>query len=224
MKILKYPKFDILENNVDLNHYSMADSARTCYKSKGHGYQDDSRLISLCFDNGHHSVLEHGKVKFRLYCDRGVSHELVRHRLASYSQESTRYCNYSNNRFGSEITVVKPVRIYPDSMEYYIWEKNCESAEKAYFDLLDLGLAPENARSILPTCLATTVDMSCNLRELYHILDLRTARDDHPDIRYLMHGILIDMARDYPEIFKKMFTERNPQFITDFVKKGAKND
>lgn len=219
MQIIKQPMYDILINHVSENRFSMADSARTCYKSENKkGLVGDSELIDKCFKNGHHSVLEHSYVKIRIVCDRGVSHELVRHRLASYSQESTRYCNYSNGRFGGQITVVKPVRIHEGSMEYYIWKKQCEAAEKAYFEELELGVTAENARSVLPTCLATTIDISANLREWYHILDLRTGRDAHPDIRYVMHGILIDMGRDYPEIFGQMLKERNPIFVFDYAK------
>ena len=220
MNIIDYPYVDIIENPVEANLYSIAESARLCYKTARVDRDADIRLIGKCFKNGHHSVLEHSRIKFRMVCDRGVSHEIVRHRLASFSQESTRYCNYSKNKFNSEISVVKPVRIHSGSMEYYIWEKQCESAEKAYFDLLDLGITPENARSVLPTCTATTIDISTNLRELYHILDLRTARDAHPDIRWALHSLLIDMAHDYPMIFGDLLKERNPQFLKDFAKKG----
>jgi len=220
MQILPYPTFDILSEAPVSDYWRIAEAARTCYKSKSRGVESDKRLISSCFENGHHSVLEHSSITVKFTCDRGVSHELVRHRLASFSQESTRYCNYSKDKFGGEITVIKPVRIYEGSMEYYIWEKQCESAEKAYFDLLDLGVKPENARAVLPTCLKTEVVMTANLREWYHILDLRTGRDAHPDIRYVCHDLLIHMAKNYPEIFGALLRERNPQFLEDFVKKG----
>lgn len=222
MKIIEYPYHEIIWLSNTTDYFRIAEGARTCYKSKGSGLESDKRLISSCFDNGHHSVLEHSSVTVRFVCDRGTSHELVRHRLASYSQESTRYCNYSKDKFGSEITVVKPVRIHEDSMEYYIWQKQCESAEKAYFDLLDLGVTPENARSVLPTSLKTEVVVTANLREWYHIFDLRDAHDAHPDIRWMMHGLLIDMSKDYNEIFGKLMRERNSQFVKDFVtaKKG----
>lgn len=220
MKILPYPTHEILYCSPISDYRRVSEGARTCYKSEGRGTESDKRLISSCFKNGHHSVLEHSSITVLFICDRGVSHELVRHRLASFSQESTRYCNYSNDKFGSEITVVKPVRIHENSMEYYIWEKSCKQDEKAYFDLLDLGVAPENARSVLPTCLKTEVVMTANLREWYHVLDLRTARDAQPDIRYMCHGLLIELADKYPEIFASLLRERNSQFIADFAKKG----
>ena len=224
MKIIDHPEHEILHSSPGMDKWRIALGARTCYKSKDVP-DANNRLISSCFKNGHHSVLEHSSVTVRFICDRGVSHELVRHRLASFSQESTRYCNYSKGRFGSEITVVKPVRIQPDSLEYDIWEKACRAAEKAYFDLLEQGVRPENARSVLPTSLKTEVIATANLREWYHILDLRTARDAHPDIRFMMHGLLLEIYQDYPEIFTKLMLERNHEFVADFVtKKGMKND
>lgn len=220
MKIYDYPSVEVLSESPISDYWRIAEGAHTCYKSESRGREADKRLISSCFKNGHHSVLEHSSVTVRFICDRGVSHELVRHRLASFSQESTRYCNYSKEKFGNEISVVRPVMLRGGSMEYYIWVKQCESAEKAYFDLLDLGMKPENARSVLPTCLKTEVVMTANLREWYHILDLRTSRDAQPDIRYVCHDLLIHMAKNYPEIFGALLRERNPQFLKDFVKKG----
>lgn len=222
MEIIDYPYADVLSNPVGENRKSMVGSARLCYKSVGTSVEADSKLLENCVKKGHWSPIEQGDVKFRITCDRGISHELVRHRLASFNQESTRYCNYSKGKFGSQISVVKPYHIYKDSMEYYIWRKQCEDAEKAYFDLLELGVTPETARSVLPTCLATTIDIKANLREWYHILDLRTSRQAHPDMRLTMHGILISLANDYPEIFKKLYLERNREIVEDFVnsKKG----
>lgn len=221
MKILPYPEHDILYCAPVADSFRIATGARTCYKSEPRDSYGDERLISRCFENGHHSVLEHSSVTAKFICDRGVSHELVRHRLASFSQESTRYCNYSKDKFGCEITVIKPARLHKDSMEYYIWEKACKQAEKAYFDLLDLGVTPENARSVLPNSLKTEIVITANLREWYHILDLRTARDAHPDIRYTLHGMLLDMGENYPWMFNDLVRERNPQFLADFaIEKG----
>lgn len=216
MKILPYPTEEILIDTPLTDYWRIAQGARTCYKSVGTGPDSDKRLIASCFNKGHHSVLEHSSVTVKFVCDRGVSHELVRHRLASFSQESTRYCNYSKDKFGKEITVVKPVRLKKDSMEYYIWETTCNQSEKAYFDLLDLGVKPEDARSVLPTSLKTEVVMTTNLREWYHILDLRTGEDAHPDIRWMMHGLLLDMDLSFPEIFHDLYMERNPKFVADF--------
>lgn len=223
MEILDHSICDILFNPIMENRNSMIESARLCYKSVAKTVEADSKLLKNCVKNGHWSPIEHSIVKVRLVCDRGISHEIVRHRLASFNQESTRYCNYSQGKFGSQISVVKPYHIHKDSMEYYIWQRQCEDAEKAYFDLLELGVTPETARSVLPTCLATTIDITANLREWYHILDLRTSRQAHPDMRLAMHHILVTLADYYPEIFGALYLERNREIIDDFVnieKKG----
>lgn len=224
MKILKYPSHEIIWVSQFSDHWRIADAARTCYKSEGKGKDDDSRLISACFKNGHHSVLEHSSVTIRFICDRGVSHELVRHRLASFSQESTRYCNYSKGKFGGEITVIKPVGLKEDSMEYFIWEDACRKAETSYLALIEAGVKPETARSVLPTSLKTEVVMTANLRELYHIIDIRDTREAQPDMRYMMHGLLVDIWDDYPELFHDLFRERNEMFLNDFVRNQKKGN
>lgn len=224
VKIIEFPSHEVLWRSNNSDYFRIAEAARTCYKSTGHGRDDDKRLIRSCFANGHHSVLEHSSMTVKFICDRGTSHELVRHRLASFSQESTRYCNYSKDKFGNEITVVKPVLIEQDTMEYYIWKKSCEAAEKAYFDLLSIGVKPENARSVLPTSLKTEVVVTANLREWYHIFDLRDARDAHPDIRWMMHGLLLNIADDYRELFGDLLHERNHEFVADFVKSQKKGN
>lgn len=220
MKIYDGPQYEILRNPVQANRDSIVESARLCYKSVGNGPKSDSKLIRHCVEHGHWSPIEMGDVKVRFIFDRGITHEAVRHRLASFNQESTRYCNYSLGKFGHEISVVKPVEIEKGSMEYYIWVKSCERAEKDYFDLLDLGVKPETARSVLPHGLAATIDIKANLREWYHILNLRSDRAAHPDFRIAVHGLLIELTRDYPEIFLDLLDERNPQIIEDFSKKG----
>lgn len=223
MKIIKHPSYDILVNPAQRNRWSMVESARLCYKSTGSGWEADSALLSNCVKNGHWTPIEMSQVKVRFLCDRGISHELVRHRIASFNQESTRYCNYSKDKFGNEITVVKPVMLGENSMEYYIWVNQCESAEKAYFDMLDLGVKPETARSVLPTSLATTIDIQANLREWYHIFNLRIDRHAHPDMRYMLHGVLFELNRDYPEIFHNLLDKFNPQIVQDFVAEKGNN-
>ena len=220
MRILKQPEYEILFNPVEANRKSIVESARLCYRSAGKGERSDSILIDDLVKADHWTPIEMASVKVRFTLDRGLSHEQVRHRLASYNQESTRYCNYSKDKFGNEITVLKPVEIEEGSLEYYIWKDDCERAEKTYLKLLNLGVKPETARAVLPTCLTTTIDVKANLREWYHIMKLRTDRHAHPDFRIALHGLLIDFARDYPEIFGNLCNDRNPKIIEDFVKKG----
>lgn len=174
-------------------------AARTCYKSKQNG---GSLLIRRIIANGHDSVLEHASVSVRIVTDRGVSHELVRHRLASYSQESTRYCNYAQNRFGSEITVVVPAWYSGCfGQDGEVWRMACAEAERAYFRLLTLGWKAEQARTVLPHSLATEIVMTANVREWRHVLRLRTGRGAHPQMVDLMSSILDGFQRAIPILF-----------------------
>lgn len=118
-------------------------------------------------------------------CDRGISHEIVRHRPASYCQESTRYCNYSKEGFGSEITVIEPSYLEPGSRAYDYWRDACEGVEVRYFDLLTFGCTPQEARAVLPTSLKTEVCMTTYLSEWRHFLRLRGSKAAHPQIREL---------------------------------------
>lgn len=221
--------YDIYYNPVETNRARMVHAARICYQSESSGRAGDSRLIQHCVRERNNTPIEKSEVEVTFLCDRGISHELVRYRHTTVNQESTRYCNYANGRFGNEIVVVRPVMIIPGTVEYVIWKKSCERAEKSYFTLIEGGATPEIARSVLPTCLKTELTMAANLWEWYHILDQRTARGAHPDVRYLMHGLLIDLAMDYPEIFADLRNERNPEILQDFAvlrnrKKGVEND
>lgn len=172
---------------------NIEDAGRTCYKSKG-GNKIDKTFLTKIIDNQHESVLEHSIITIKLICDRGVSHELVRHRLASYTQESTRYCNYSKDKFGNELTFIKPCFWNEINIENYqkieIWQKQMQEIENAYFKLLEYGAKPEQARSILPNSLKTEIVLSTNIRELRHILKLRTSHTAHPQIRELMQLVL----------------------------------
>jgi len=220
MIILDGPSHDILHVSPVSDTWLMSEAARVCYKSsprKGHEKEDNLNLLKRLIDQEDiPTPFEHSMLSVRFVCDRGVSHELVRHRLASFNQESTRYCNYSKGKFGSEITVVKPIRIHTNSIAYDIWKTQCEQAEQAYFDLLDAGIAPENARSVLPTCVKTEIIMSTNLREWYHVFDLRTSCKAHPDMRLMMMGLLFDIQMCFPYLFEELYHERNKEFIKDF--------
>ncbi len=130
---------------------------------------------------------KHLFISIRLICDRGVSHELVRHRLASFSQESTRYCNYSKDKFLHEITFIKPLNLTEEQTQ--IWFEAMQEAEKSYFKLIDNQAKPEQARSVLPNSLKTEVVTTCSLEEWKLIFDLRCSSKAHPDIRYLMQKV-----------------------------------
>ena len=143
-------------------------------------------------------IMKHITHTVRFVCDRGVSHELVRHRPCSFAQESTRYCNYSQDKFGEEITVIKPLFFEQwdkdlnnkcETMSYGLWARSCEQAEKAYFNLLKEGATPQEARSVLPNSLKTEIIMTANETEWQHIVNLRakgTTGKPHPQMVEIM--------------------------------------
>lgn len=175
---------------------------RVCYKSESRITDASAeRFVRNLIARGHESVLEHVSFSVKFICDRGVSHEIVRHRLASYCQESTRYCNYSKDDFQSEITVIKPCCLDKSAAGYQIWERSCKNAETAYFDLLDFGCTPQEARAVLPNSLKTEIVMTANLREWRHFLKLRTSPAAHPQIREVAIPFLNELKSLIPVIF-----------------------
>lgn len=175
-------------------------AGRTCYKSEDLITVNTARdFAKMVLRRGHYSVIEHESVSVRIICDRGVSHEIVRHRLASYSQESTRYCNYGKARFGKEVTFIEPPGLQGMARGY--WEDAMLRAERAYFQLLDAGQKPEIARSVLPNSLKTEMVMTANVREWRHFFFLRTAVEAHPQMRELARGMLRDFRMRIPVLF-----------------------
>jgi thymidylate synthase (FAD) len=174
-------------------------AGRTCYQSEPKG--DPAAFVRRLIQRGHESVLEHASASFRIVCDRGVSHELVRHRLASYSQESTRYC-----RYGDGIKVVLPPGLSPKQMAS--WTEAVQSAEVAYLELLDSGAPPQIARAVLPTCLATELVVTCNFRQWRLILRQRTAKDAHPQAMEVMGMVLDWFRQNVPAVAEGMENEQ----------------
>jgi thymidylate synthase (FAD) len=206
MKVIS-PHF-VLEDDIDGNSIlkRIEASGRTSYKSESKITRNSARrFVKMIIEKGHESVLEHEKVTVRLVCDRGVSHEIVRHRIASYTQESTRYCNYSENRFGGEITFVKPCFWRSggkqDTAKLSVWENSMKAAEKSYMDLITLGATPQEARSVLPNSLKTEIVITMNLREWRHFFRLRTAPDAHPQMREIACSLLDKFKKLVPVVF-----------------------
>ncbi|MBL7128263.1 MAG: FAD-dependent thymidylate synthase [Ignavibacteria bacterium] len=206
MKILK--AIFIIEDDINGKEVlkKLERAGRTCYKSEDKTTDDSAEeLIYKILDSGHESVIEHEKVTVRVICDRGVTHENVRHRIASYSQESTRYCNYSEDKFGNEITVIEPCFWVSDTEEdkrkREVWKKAMEASEKYYFKLLALGASPQEARSVLPNSLKTEIVMTMNLREWRHFFKLRTSQFAHPQMREIAVPLLKEFKRLIPVIF-----------------------
>lgn len=202
MRIIE-PDFEILE---EINGEEMLKKiekiGRVCYKSEDKITDDSAkRFVANILKNGHESVIEHEKVSVRIICDRGVTHEIVRHRIASYSQESTRYCNYSNDKFGKELTLIRPSFWEEDSKEYKIWLQTMQTIEDAYNRLIELGAEPQQARSILPNSLKTEIVVTMNLREWRHFFKLRTAKRAHPQMREVACALLDEFKNRIPIIF-----------------------
>ncbi|MCD6272927.1 MAG: FAD-dependent thymidylate synthase [Deltaproteobacteria bacterium] len=183
-------------------------AGRTCYKSENKITADSAAgFVKSIIKSGHHSVVEHISISVRFICDRGITHEIVRHRLAAYSQESTRYANYSKDKFGNEITVIKPYFWSEDSEEYLEWKIAMKNAEQSYLKLLKNGARPEQARSVLPNSLKTEIVMTCNLREWRHVLDLRCSKASHPQIREIMLPLLTEFHEKIPVLFDDLYNK-----------------
>lgn len=185
---------------------------RVCYKSESN-ISDGSaeRFISNILKRGHESVIEHESVTVRMICDRGITHEIVRHRIASYSQESTRYCNYAGDKFGNEITVIDIAGGFSydldnenDRKKYEAWMRAMQNAENSYFEMLELGATPQEARSVLPNSLKTEIVMTMNLRSWRNFFRLRCDQHAHPQMR------------EVANIALQIFKEKLPIFFSDF--------
>ena len=207
------PSFEILalpEGESALRIIELA--GRTCYKSEDKISAGTApSFVARIVGSGHESVIEHSSATVRFITDRGVTHELVRHRLAAYSQESTRYANYAKDRFGSEITVIRPPFWPEDAPQYAIWKRSMEEAEAAYLALAAAGAKAQEARSVLPNSLKTEIVMTANFREWRHVFRLRCDAAAHPQIRQLMLPLLAEFHRRVPVLFDDL----HGRFVAD---------
>ena len=186
---------------------------RVCYKSEDKITDGSAeKFIRGIIKSGHESVIEHESISVKVTCDRGVTHEIVRHRIASYSQESTRYCNYTADKFGNQISCIDVATGFhydltneADQKKYEIWNRAMEAAEKYYFEMVQAGAKPEEARSILPNSLKTEIVMTMNMREWRHFIRLRGSKAAHPQIR------------EITDMIRKEFQERYPVFFEDLA-------
>lgn len=231
MKLIK-PDTEIL-TSVDGNEVlkTIESVARTCYKSEDLITDDSAKkLVANLLKSGHEAMIEFYDVTVKFVCDRGVSHELVRHRVASYAQESTRYCNYSKDKFGNELTFIIPCWLTELSEgAYTYWDGDwvdmgtmkikkehigdaadrfiqsmCDS-EKSYLELTALGWKAQEARSVLPNALKTEINVKMNLREWRHLFSLRCAQAAHPQMRELTIPLLEKMHSLIPVIFDDLY-------------------
>ena len=212
MKIIK-PSYEILTPISDggikeLQHIEKI--GRVCYKSEDRITDDGEsakKFVKMLINNGHEAMIEHSSLSVKFIVDRGVSHELVRHRIASFAQESTRYCNYSKDKFGNEITVILPcffdtgMGILSNSLVYQEWKLACECAEERYFNLLKMGATPQQSRTVLPNSLKTEITITANYREWRNFFILRTAEASHPQMREITIPLLKELKTLIPIIF-----------------------
>jgi thymidylate synthase (FAD) len=177
-------------------------AGRTCYKSEDKITAESAgKFVKMLLERGHESVIEHAHASFLVVCDRGVSHEFVRHRIFSYSQESTRYCDYCKAKFDGQISVVRPP-LSKDGAEA-IWRAANEFSEKSYFALRELGEPPEIARSVLMTDLKTELVGTANFREWRHFLRMRAVNPKaHPQMREIAIPIGKALLELCPQVFE----------------------
>lgn len=212
MKIIN-PGFEILAATPDLEKV-IERGGRVCYKSEDKITDDSAeKFVAHIRSLKHESVLEHGSITVLFICDRGVTHELVRHRIASFSQESTRYVNYSKGKFGSEITVIDIATGFNISITnhdkvaeaiYMEWHQAMLDAEKHYMKMVELGATAQLARSVLPNSLKTEIVVTANPREFRHIFKLRCDKAAHPQMIELMKPVLKEFISRWPALFKDL--------------------
>lgn len=220
MKVIA-PSVEILtpiDSDVVLKHIELC--GRTCYKSEDKITEGSAqKFVQGIIKSGHESVIEHFSISVRFITDRGVTHELVRHRIASPSQESTRYCNYGQKKFGSELTFICPTwalsmidELRPPltpkgKLLFFNWHSACEYSEQMYKTMLNNGATPQEARAVLPNSLKTEIVFTANLREWRHILKLRTSKRAHPDIRHIMTILYCKLLLLLPDVFEDIKME-----------------
>lgn len=202
MRIIK-PYVEILDNINGAEMLRRIELAgRVCYKSEEKITEGSAeKFVKAIIKRGHESVLEHEKITVRFVCDRGVTHEIVRHRIASFSQESSRYCNYSPDGKLGGITFIEPCFWEPGTYKYNVWKAAMDAAAYAYCSLLANGATPEEARSVLPNSLKTELVMTANLREWRHFFNLRCDKAAHPQMREVANMLLEQMRQAVPVVF-----------------------
>lgn len=179
-------------------------AGRTCYKSEDKATKESApKFARMILGRQHESVIEHLSATFRIICDRGVSHEIVRHRIASFSQESTRYVNYGKRG----VQIISPASAFPEHLEegsdmLAVWQCAMEQAEHCYNRMIELGAPPELARAVLPNSIKTEIVMTANLREWRHFCKLRCSKKAHPQMREIAIPILQILNDIWPELFE----------------------
>lgn len=183
---------------------------RVCYKSEDKITEDcesAKKFVQMLIGRGHEAMIEHSTLSVKFIVDRGVSHELVRHRIASFAQESTRYCNYSKDKFDNGVSFIKPFFWKEGTKEYSNWEQAMSLAEMGYLSAIDMGATPQEARSILPNSTKTEITITANYREWRNFFKLRTAKAAHPQMTQVTRPLLKELKEKLPIIFDDIEVE-----------------
>ena len=212
MKIIE-PSYEILTEISkggikELQHIEKI--ARVCYKSESLITEDGEsakKMIKMLIGRDHTAMIEHSSLSVKFIVDRGVSHELVRHRIASFAQESTRYCNYSKDKFDNGITFIKPFFFDESSEQFDLWKRAMDQAEYCYMHLLEKGATPQEARSVLPNSTKTEITITANYREWRNFFKLRTTKAAHPQMREVAVSLLTELKEKLPIIFDDIEVE-----------------
>lgn len=210
MKIIS-PKVEILTpiNDQDISRH-IETCARNCYKSEGYITKDsDKKIITMLIKNGHEAMLEHFNITVKFTNSLHAYKDLTRHRHASFAIESTRWCNYTNDKFGNELTFVKPYGLEEGTELYGLWKEQCLACEKSYLEMKVKGATNDQASDVLNQSLKADVVMTCNLREWRYILKLRTNKDVYPNIRYMLQDLLMHFIIKLPIFFKDLEGQLN---------------
>lgn len=185
--------------------------ARTCYKSEIKAAPGTaSKVVKTLRKNGHHAMLEFGGMVVKFVTNRGVTHEIVRHRLCSFAQESTRFCNYASGAFSGQVTYCLPADLPLEGPDFEIWTQDCQANEQAYLRRIALGWNPGKARGILANDTKTEINVYANFREWQHIFDLRslgTTGKPHPDMKALVTPLRLWAEANLPDIFGPLTEE-----------------
>lgn len=212
MRIIE-PSYEILteisEGGIkELQHIEKI--GRVCYKSEDKITEDGEsakKFVKMLIGRGHEAMIEHSSLSVKFTVDRGVSHELVRHRIASFAQESTRYCNYSKDKFDNGITFIKPFFFGEDTQNYKEWVHAMGMAEKSYLQMLKDGATPQEARSVLPNSTKTEITITANYREWRNFFKLRTDKAAHPQMQEVTRPLLKELKTRLPIIFDDIEVE-----------------
>lgn len=178
--------------------------ARTCYKSENlitDDVQSAKKLVKNLINLNHTAMIEHYSITVRFTTDQGFLKDITRHRMASFAIESTRWCLYSKDKFGNELTMIKPVNIIEGTKEYDIWYNAMVQLEKSYMEMASLGCKPDQCRMLLPHSTKADINLTANLREWRHIFNVRLGGPAHPSIKQLLRPLLAEFKAKIPVIF-----------------------